>query len=238
LFAPAYPSYNDGTADIFNVIVTEASARYGIYVSGPTITLENLFVLGATRGFYTYYATNPITFKNLYVRGVTTLTLLYNLHNHVYGINIDSDNWLMYWLGTNNGYRFYRQYEFSLNVTTESGVPISNANVTVYNAVEGKVFSVLTGANGSFATKTLTMGFYNQTGGNTLYDYNPYNITITHPSYQTKTFNFTLDAPINWIITLEPRKAGFTIGLGGGLILGLTIMGILALTGIYYQKSR
>lgn len=49
------------------------------------------------------------------------------------------------------------------------------------------------------------MGFYNQTGGNSLYDYNPYNITITKGGYTTYTTQFTFDEQTDWTITLTPE---------------------------------
>ncbi len=128
-----------------------------------------------------------------------------------YLVNVDSDSWSMTWFSTGSG-ETYRQYEFDLNVTDTSGTPIQNANVTVkhYGQTEAQDFSVLTGANGSFSTQTLTMGFYNQTGGDTIYSYNPHNLTVTASGYRTYTANITLNDKTDWTITLETPAAAET----------------------------
>jgi len=131
--------------------------------------------------------------------------------NH-YLINVEADAWTFTWFREPVQVRVYRQYEFDLKVTKPDGTPIQNANVTIYKYGLGfkKIGSWLTASNGSIPTQTLTMGFYNQTGGNTPYDYNPYNITITHADHETKTFNFTLDSEIDWTIALEkPSVSGY-----------------------------
>jgi len=238
--APIYNSLLDRVT-IYNsyVDIYDVSMRKGLLENIRESLIEELFFVAGT--FRPYFGAT-MTLKNVIAREITTLVDPYYTSVDHYFINVDSDAWTFDFTGsgaTNN--EFYRQYEFKVNVTDKDGNPISGANVTVshYGVNPRQDFTVLTGTNGSFATRTLTMGFYNQTGGNTIYDYNPYNITITHTEYQTKTCNFTLNNKINWVITLEPEEAGFPIGFGSGFILGIMIISALGTVGFYsYSKRR
>jgi len=193
-----------GTADIFDVHLLEGSkiTPYG----ATTITIDKLYSYDTNYAilFWYYYAGD---IKNLYQRGATTPIDCYSLNIDKKIINGDLQNWGFRWAGTNYGKKVYRQYEFDLNVTTSANIPISGANVTVrhYGVNAGQDFTVLTGTNGSFATKTLTTGYYTYTSGDALQDYNPHNLTIVASGYQTASFNFTLNEKIKWKIALLPE---------------------------------
>ena len=77
------------------------------------------------------------------------------------------------------------------------------------------------------------MGFYNQTGANTIYDYNPYHLEITNATgYQDYSGNFTLSEKTSWEISLqtESTTGGLGLGLGMGLVLALMVaVGVIAL---------
>jgi len=167
----------------------------------------------------------------------------YEVANH-YLVNVKADSWTFDWFREPVQVTVYRQYEFNIIVTDENGTPIGNANVSIYKYGQGyeKVGSWLTWTNGTIPTQTLTMGFYNQTGGNTIYDYNPYNITIIHPDYARKSFNFTLEQPTNWIVTLEMPitvEETFAVSFGSGFILGFILVFALGTVGFFaYTKRR
>jgi len=249
--------YNLGNAKIWHVTLTENvlfSRVYGdyhdVYIANtqgavglfePSGTVYDVRIEKCDYGLAARY---EMTLENIVIKQ-TTYYEFYSppdATDNIYLLNTEAENWRFLW-GARSTAKWYRQYSFIVNVTDTAGNPINGANVTVshYGVNAGVDFSVLTGTNGSFATRTLTMGFYNQTGGNTIYSYNPYNITITHPSYETKTFNFTLNNKISWIITLEEPivEAGFTIGFGSGFILGIMIISALGTVGFYsYSKRR
>ena len=62
----------------------------------------------------------------------------------------------------------------------------------------------LTDTDGEIPQQTVTAGFYNQTGGNTIYSYNPYQIDITKDGYITYSRNFTQLEEKSWNIALLP----------------------------------
>lgn len=226
------------SGDINQMINT--GSDFGLYMTGlqPFGDLDNILVYRTTYGFYPFAVgpTRDVILRNPIFRNITTYELYVNqMSGNVTLINANFDQWRFYWNAIGE---VYRQYELDLNVTDSANSPIENANVTVTHYGQGKTqdFSILTGSNGSFATQTLTMGFYNQTGANTIYDYNPYNITITHDNYATKTFNFTLQEEIKWLITLD--TSSYSIGIGGGFILGALIIGVLGLAGLFKFKKR
>ena len=109
--------------------------------------------------------------------------------------------------------------------------------------INGIVGSWLTPANGSIPTQTLTQGFYNQTGGDTIYSFNPYNITITKTDYFTYTQLFTLNDKKAWqIALLEPQASGngtvvSTTNILLGALLFSPIMLAIALSKRNKRKS-
>ena len=181
-------------------------------------------------GFFTFEATvrNPVLRNNTYAVGLLGTAFEANL----YLINPDADVWSINWKYPTSTGKVWRQYEFDLTVTYANGTAIQNANVTLshYGENAGQDFTELTDANGQISTKTLTMGFYNATGGDTIYDYNPYNLTITKDGYQTYTKNFTLTEETDWTIALNKpagKSAGwFLAGLGILVVVGIVIGGI------------
>lgn len=196
------------TVDIFEVVFTTKSG-INIYGGTPTISRVSLYDSGtntAGRGlcFYLAYSGN---IENLYMRKTGVLNPIYAQgitvdHNL---INADFDKWSIQWIGTSTA-EIYRQYTFDLTVTYPNGTGIENANVTVkhYGQSETQDFTELTDSNGQIATKTLSKGFYNQTGGDTMYSYEPFNLQINNiTDYQTYNGNFTLPEKKGWIIALK-----------------------------------
>jgi len=218
LFDHAYISHSSGSADIFNVIVTDAVVYQAIYIGAPNITLDHFYVMGGARALYTYYAIQEVVFKNIYARGLTSyLIRLYNLHNDVKGINIDSDLWTIEWLGVNNGYRFYRQYEFDLTVTDKENNPISGATITLKDKDGNRVFSVITNGNGEIATQTVSRGWYEQATGSTLNDLSPHTLIIEKAGYQTYEKKFILESKTKWEIKLA-KAVGVFLSFGEPVI--------------------
>jgi len=185
--------------DYFNINVQKAS--YGIYY--PTGTWDRVLITDCT---YTLFLRYSATVYNIYSRGCTDFA---RPHSFKFGdfwlVNPDSDIWTFDFTADSVN-EVYRQYEFDLTVTTSANVPIENANVTLtyYGQGGGTHGTWLTNALGQIPSQTVTAGFYNQTGGDTIYDYNPYEITITQAGYLTYQRNFTQLEAKSWNIALLP----------------------------------
>jgi hypothetical protein len=168
-----------------------------------------IYNCGGWAAIYTWWY--GYTVKNLKTHNSTAYTLgADNLRDdHAYIIDSELDKWTIRWRNTCTKY-IYRQYTFSLMVIYSNGTAIENANVTLsyYGQGREQVDSWLTLADGSIPEQTFSMGFYNQTGGDTLYNYNPYNLLILKEGFQPYSQNFTLSEKINWTIALQPLSDG------------------------------
>lgn len=225
-------------ADLYNLYIFDNPLSSALYLSWSPMFLQDVR-LSSTYNFI-YFCKNGTTIKNVYGRNSIAESLfcvVADPPNSYYLINPDFDNWTIWWQGSGSA-SVYRQYEFTLTVTNSSNQPIETANVTLYNN-QGKVGSWLTDSNGEISTQTLTMGFYNETGGNTIYNYNPYNLTITKTGYQTYTKNFTLTEKTKWEIatlpeteTPPPTEGDWTLGFAPGLFLGLLLCASLLIAGL------
>lgn len=222
------------TTNFFRVTVTNSTQGFFL-VSSPTSVVDVL-VTSSSSGVFLQIAgatlRDSVFRNNTHLLSALTITAADS-----YLINIDSDAWNFDWFAVCTR-EVYRQYEFDLNVTDNNKNPLQSANVTVkhYGQSEAQDFTVLTGANGSFATKTLTMGFYNQTGGDTIYDYNDYNITVTATGYRTYSKNFTLNDQIDWTIAMLPA-----VTLSPSYWFPMFVIGIILFAGsviLYLGKKR
>lgn len=218
-----------GVWDISHVIMQYGSYQIGYKTTGD---FRDSYLFKGYHAFYFHSTYGNAPIKNVIVRQrryrtfrVTSLTI------DKYVVNFDVDTWDFFWIGTSTG-EIYRQYEFDLNTTFANATAIQNANVTLsyYGEGGGTIGSWLTFANGTIPTQTLNMGFYNATGGDTLYNYNPYKLTIILNGYQTYTKNFTLEEKTDWRIALQETTGGanlyvmapfFFLGLIIALVIGL-----------------
>jgi len=217
------------TVNLFNVIIKNGYYAFEI-VTG---IIDGIYIANC------YIAVKPQTSWAMSITGLYGRASTYALNptaisTDKYLINPDLDSWNILWTGTSTA-EVYRQYEFDLTVTYPNGTAIQNANVTVkhYGQAESQDFTELTDSNGQIATKTLSMGFYNQTGADTIYNYNPHNITITYSGMQTYTKNFTLADQTEWTIALQEESAAGYNWFAATIIIGLfaCFMTIYALTG-------
>ena len=120
--------------------------------------------------------------------------------------NCDFGEWTFTFTGSSKG-RLYRKYTFDLTLTYQNNKACNNANATLFDVKNAKVFSVLTNSLGQIPTQTVTRGFYNQTGGNTIYDYGPFTLNITS-TYAKYSGVFQLTQKTNWTIALQPLADG------------------------------
>lgn len=217
--------------DVFNCQIFNG---FEGWASPSGSSIEKLYVFNSYYGFW--LATTNVVLENAYGRN-NTYTFRLDSNKHSYIVNADVDTWSISWIGEWLGItpRFnYRQYTFDLTVTYPNGTAIQNANVTIthYGQGETQDFTELTDASGQIAQKTLTMGFYNQTGGDTIYSYNPHNITITYSGMQSYSKNFTLAEQTEWIIALQTEPEADYNWFAATIIMGLfaCFMVIYALT--------
>jgi len=222
--------YYSAIPDIYRL-----EARGGNIAINPTIsggTFEDILCHSLREIFYlsgsqSGQVSDVVGKNNTYVARLNDWTGTFNLTNS------EADNWTFHWTGTDTG-QCYRQYMLDLTVQYPNGTAIENTNVTIINDYLGISDSWLTDADGNIPEQTYSMGHYNQTGENTIYDYNPYNITITYPDYQTYTTLFNITQKEDLTITLtpevpppEPQPNRFAVGLacGLGILLSLIFVG-------------
>jgi len=221
--------------DIYNVIGT-VGASFQLYGSA---TMDKLTIVGTPYLFWTQQS-GTFTIENVHAKNMTNMgTFGTNWYGTATLINVDSNTWTFSWAADSTG-EVYRQYEFDLTVTFENGTAIQNANVTLsyYGQAGGTVGSWLTPANGSIPQQTLSMGFYNQTGADTIYNYNPYNLTVIKDGYQTYSNNFTLSEQTDWTVALQEEGEQFWDFVTPLAISGVFVFfGVLGLT-VYVKKGK
>jgi len=236
IFDGHYYIRTGSTGDFFNCFITDTT--YAISRPVAATQIDRLTVVESLIAMEFAFSGSQ-TYRNIYARENTYVFRANSLYadSENWAINVDSDTWTTFWGGDNHNARVYRQYEFDLNVTDAAGDPRLNANVTIfyYGQGGGSVGSWLTYANGSIDTQTLSMGYYNQSGGNSLFSNNPFNLTITMDGYQTYSKNFTLSEQTSWEIALTGEVAlvgfsstwflaGGTVGIIFGVMLILLVV--------------
>lgn len=181
---------------------TIKSTQYGIVSYVNVGTQENLFIHSNDYGIR-LNPTSKITISDSVFRNNTKMFYSFKTTVDSNLTNINSDAWSFTWISPLvGGAEVYRQYTFDLTVFFNNGSQAENANVTIRNSYLDTSDSWLTYANGSIPQQTYSYGHYNQTGGDTIYDYNPYNLTITKDGYQTYTTLLNITEKQELIITL------------------------------------
>jgi len=190
--------YGRSNTDYFNNYIGKAS--YGIWsIAG---TWDKVEIMECDSAFFVEYS--PVTMSNLYARGSGQLARVKNLGGNIFLVNPDSDVWNYTWVGTSVG-EIYRQYEFDLNVTYTNGTAINDTTVNINSSIDDtNCFNNATTTNslGSIETQTITAGYYNFTGGNTIYDCNPYNFYITKSGYETLNFTANITEKTEWFLSM------------------------------------
>jgi len=227
----------DCSVDIYNIFVM--NNIYG--TSYPSGTFDKMFIMQTTNGLYFYGGTST-TVKNLVLKEYTYAIRCLSMSVNQYIVNAEMDTWSFYWWYSGNTGEVFRQYEFELTVTTPANVPIEDANVTLtyYGNGGGTHGTWLTDANGEIPSQTVTAGFYNQTGADTIYTYNPYEITITKDGYITYQRNFTQLEKKSWNIALLPSTEddGSAFNSTYFLLGFLMCLPFMLIFGAMYVKRR
>ena len=199
--------YDTATYNLFNVYSSNDADVLWYLTDCPLVTFDTIYAFDSPYLFY-IDTSNDLTLTNIAGGGATTDSLFVSTANsNIYLVNPTLDSWTLD-ITSSIGDKVYRQYTYDLTIQFLNTSKTENANVTITNTILDTSDSWLTPANGSIPQQTYSYGHYNQTGGDSLYDYNPYNLTITYPDYQTYTALFNLTEKTDWTITLTKETDG------------------------------
>jgi len=219
-----------GGGDFFNIDVSKVANRYGIEYGTGTLTFDRIFISENYFGIY-FYGSYVGTFKNILARQNNYLFYVISISIDKHVVNVDADTWSFSWGGSNTA-KVYRQYEFDLTTTANSTVEI-----TYYGQGGGTIFNA-TDADGIIPTQTISKGFYNQTGGNALFSYEPFHLKISKSGYITYEANFTLSQKTSWEIALTPTTPTEEINTTQYLLLGgLLFMPLMLAITLKHRKN-
>jgi len=177
---------------------------------GVTWGTDNLLVLNSKNCIVA--STPSSTFRGVEYRGLGDFLMGHKIDAWHYIVDCEApEPWTVTW-GTFYSGGFIRQYTWNTLIKDNNGLPIQNANVILYRANGTQAFNVLTAVDGTIVEQTVSRGFYNQTGGATLYDSGPFNLTVTAPGYINHSINnITLTEPIDWEIALTPLPGAWSL---------------------------
>ena len=191
-------------ADLYRI--TQYKSVYGLALI--TTSYANDLVLSDNNINLQLYGTYATTLKNITCKNPTTQQIMaWIISTDNYLINPNLDVWTFNWNGVSTA-KVYRQYEFDLTVTDQTGVALSGATVTLNDKDGNVVFTDTTDAFGQIATKTVSRGYYDQAHGDTLQDYSPHTIIVSKTGYITISTIFTFDKYLDWRIPLLAQLTG------------------------------
>jgi hypothetical protein len=221
--------YNAINIDLYNYQAEYTQAGiWGVSGTFNGITLLSPIQMGFRVDFG---VTGTQTYKNVHAVGIpacsdSLVSCASDVLTAMYLINADSDAWTFGWSGTNGGTKIYRQYEFELTIANYTGTVLNGETVSLIMANGTSFYSGTTNSSGQIPTQTMTYGFYNQTGGNTIYSsaYSPYTLTITNTQgYDNYTSVFTPLAKTSLQIALNNQYlTGWNAGNATGYTTGYT----------------
>jgi len=198
-------------------------------VTNPTTktTFDNVFIHSMTNAIAMTGSVTS-TFINLLARNNTKIVRTAFWSGNLYLIDSDVDIWTFTWLISTG--EINRQYTFDLIVTYPNGTAINGTEtgtrVTIqhYGNNSGIDYNGTLNGDGTINQTALTMGFYNQTNGDNIYNCNPFNIHI----YNTTGFNeyngnFTLNGKEDLTIILTPSVIDYTVPIALLVSFGLII---------------
>jgi hypothetical protein len=219
--------------DMYNTVLSKGT--YGMYACSGT--LDKIFMNTFTYAFLAYQDYAPFNISNVVIRNCNYIFRSERISLDQYLTNVESSTWTSSWASTGDA-KLYRQYTFDLKVFYSNSSAAENANVTLkyYGQGGGIVGSWFVNGSGKIPTQRLTSGFYNRTGASTIYDYNPYNLTIVKDGYLTYTQNVTLWQKSDWEICLLP---GAVSSNGDAfMMVGFLLMLIGLIIGFGYAVSH
>lgn len=121
-----------------------------------------------------------------------------------------TDDWDIIWEGTNSG-SVCRHYSFDALVTNQSGIPIQNANVKLYDTNDVEIGNYATSTSGTISTQWVKYGHYNP-GTETLTMKSPHRVRITSDGYHDYEQYITMDEAKSLEVALLPTSSGTSAG--------------------------
>jgi hypothetical protein len=200
-----FDTSGSGYGDFFSVTISGVvDATWGV---AAALARCSFFPTQYVIRHYSKATTDVIT--DLYARGYgNDLVYTSGGSGSLSLVDADVSNWNISWAGTSTRI-IYRQYTVNLVVKDAAGDPIEDANVTLYNYDSSAAFSALTGASGTIAEQTVSYGFYNQTGGDVMYEYGPFTLTVTAAGCMPYVYeDLALNEPLDWRIYLRDQLEG------------------------------
>jgi len=197
--------------DVYNVEVQDSAYAWWYISSG---TFEKITSTDTEQGIYFATTWTP-TVRNFIMKNIENAEIkAWKITTDGHMIDCELEKWDTTWTGTpaENPGKIYRQNSFDLNVTDEDGSAISSADIDINSTSSDTLCfnnKTTTDADGGIETQTITVGYYNITGGDTIYDCNPYILTISEPTYQT--YNTTISFTEKTALTIALKD---TLGSG------------------------
>lgn len=156
--------------------------------------------------------------------------------------NVVSSSWNIDWIGSLDTGVVWRKNTYDLTITFPNGTAINGtetgARVVMqhYGEDAGLDYNATLAGDGTIPTQSLINGFYNRTGNDTIYDYNPFNLYVYNVTgYNDYSQNFTLNTRKDEVIALTP-ESGFASGFGLGFILMFMVGLVFAVALVGYKK--
>ncbi len=219
-----YPSVKYQRTFLNTKLIT--SNILGYYYGGYDInkTLDNLKII---TGQYRWgeSRTNDTVFKNLEVQ--TSCSTNYQIDMRFTGGGVYNPYFLnskftgcsdlpnVYWYRS-YGYAARMMYlgnTLNMKVLMQNNTPITNANITMIANNGTWVFTQLTNSSGDISEQWFFHHALNRTAAtngytDTVFEFAPYNISITATGYKTYSANnLNLSSKLDWTITLESQPA-------------------------------
>lgn len=164
---------------------------------------------------YAFYCISyyNVEVQNSIIGSVGTSTFRYSsvtTDSHL--VNVEAEEWTFTHAGTSTA-EVYRQYTFDIYTVFENQTAISNCNVSLTDVDGVELFNLQTDAGGRIASQTVTYGFYNQTGGDTIYLNSPHSLKVFKEGVRMYESVFDITRAMNLTLTLTPR--GWQLGTEG-----------------------
>jgi hypothetical protein len=190
------------------------SQTYGLRSPGSAGTFDRMTAVGCTYSSY-FYNVNQVNARNLYGYGPLISSFAISRFNNYWNgyINAIVDAWTFTWLSTGNNHKVYRRYTIDIHIADKNGTNLAGATVLMENKDGSSTsvaetlhgFSTTTAADGTITQQIVSRGYYDEVGGNTIYEFSPHKITVSLAGYETLILdNITLDGPIVWHLELQP----------------------------------
>ncbi len=130
-----------------------------------------------------------------------------------------SGEWKFYWSKAGATGKVYRRYDFDLKVVDESGNPIENANVKIYDVDETLIYDGTTDSNGEIPTQKVTYAYYTSDEGASGYGIevlkSPHTLVVSKDGYQTYEVKLTINQKRFLTVRLYPiNSTYFDVGKG------------------------